>query len=169
MGYYYPRRFKDTIKKGEDYIDDFAPGLPFLGNTVSVCYKKTPSREVVGSLDAGILFEEGEKGQGFLGKMEAIDYHGGERSRAEFDVDEMKIVWSGSQEDFEVSDRIGRLVASDEVDFCFPLFCFFVCVCLENRDFPVPDFRFFGFFVFLFGCWKIVENWIQELEVNSDF
>ena len=58
--------------------------------------------------------------------MEGIDYHGRERSRAEFDVEEMKIVWAGSREVFEVSDRIGRLVASDEV----VLFFLFLCLCL---------------------------------------
>ena len=46
--------------------------------------------------------------------MEGIDYHEGERSKAEFDVEEMKIVWAGAREVFEVSDRMGRLVASDE-------------------------------------------------------
>ncbi|KAL9665068.1 hypothetical protein QQ045_020477 [Rhodiola kirilowii] len=47
--------------------------------------------------------------------MEQLDYLADERSKAEFDVNEMKIVWSGSKHEFEVSDRISRLVASDPV------------------------------------------------------
>ncbi|MQM00172.1 hypothetical protein Taro_032903 [Colocasia esculenta] len=53
------------------------------------------------------------------GRMEieggAVDQLAGERSRAQFDVDAMKIVWAGSQHAFDVSDRISRLVASDPV------------------------------------------------------
>ncbi|KAI9111088.1 hypothetical protein K1719_017963 [Acacia pycnantha] len=45
--------------------------------------------------------------------MEGVDYFAPERNNAQFDVDEMKIVWAGSREAFEVSDRIARLVASD--------------------------------------------------------
>ncbi|XP_028772913.1 peroxisomal acyl-coenzyme A oxidase 1 [Neltuma alba] len=45
--------------------------------------------------------------------MEGVDYLSPERNNAQFDVDEMKIVWAGSREAFEVSDRIARLVASD--------------------------------------------------------
>ena len=47
--------------------------------------------------------------------MEALDYHAEERSKAEFDVEDMKIVWAGSRHDYESSDRIARLVASDPV------------------------------------------------------
>ena len=54
--------------------------------------------------------------------MGGVDNLAHERSKAQFDVGEMKIVWAGSRHAFEVSDRIGRLVASDPVNFCF--FCF---------------------------------------------
>ncbi|GLU05553.1 hypothetical protein SLE2022_226500 [Rubroshorea leprosula] len=47
--------------------------------------------------------------------MEGVDYHADERSKAEFDVEAMKIVWAGSRHVLEVSDRIARLVASDPV------------------------------------------------------
>ncbi|XP_039062518.1 peroxisomal acyl-coenzyme A oxidase 1-like [Hibiscus syriacus] len=47
--------------------------------------------------------------------MEALDYHAEERRKAEFDVDEMKIVWAGSRKAYEISDRVARLVASDPV------------------------------------------------------
>ncbi|KAI9076528.1 hypothetical protein K1719_041514 [Acacia pycnantha] len=47
--------------------------------------------------------------------MEAVDHLAPERNRAQFDVEEMKIVWAGSREAFEVSDRMSRLVASDPV------------------------------------------------------
>lgn len=49
--------------------------------------------------------------------MEGVDYLAPERNKAQFDVDEMKIVWAGSRHAFEVSDRIARLVASDPVSF----------------------------------------------------
>uniref|UniRef100_A0A1D1Z8Z8 Acyl-coenzyme A oxidase n=1 Tax=Anthurium amnicola TaxID=1678845 RepID=A0A1D1Z8Z8_9ARAE len=42
-----------------------------------------------------------------------VDHLAGERSKARFDVDAMKIVWAGSQHAFDVSDRISRIVASD--------------------------------------------------------
>ncbi|KAL5748442.1 hypothetical protein ACOSP7_025483 [Xanthoceras sorbifolium] len=45
--------------------------------------------------------------------MDGVDYLADERSKAQFDVDQMKIVWAGSRHAFEVSDRISRLVASD--------------------------------------------------------
>ncbi|KAL4351354.1 hypothetical protein GQ457_06G037570 [Hibiscus cannabinus] len=45
--------------------------------------------------------------------MEALDYHAKERRKAEFDVQEMKIVWAGSRQAYEISDRVARLVASD--------------------------------------------------------
>ncbi|XP_054810001.1 peroxisomal acyl-coenzyme A oxidase 1-like [Prosopis cineraria] len=45
--------------------------------------------------------------------MEGVDYLAPERNKAQFDVEEMKIVWAGSRDAFEVSDRIARLVASD--------------------------------------------------------
>ncbi|TYG54927.1 hypothetical protein ES288_D09G230500v1 [Gossypium darwinii] len=47
--------------------------------------------------------------------MEPLDYHAEERSKASFDVEEMKIVWAGSRHAFEISDRAARLVASDPV------------------------------------------------------
>ncbi|XP_022718895.1 peroxisomal acyl-coenzyme A oxidase 1-like isoform X3 [Durio zibethinus] len=47
--------------------------------------------------------------------MAALDYHAEERSKAEFDVEEMKIVWAGSRHDYEINDRVARLVASDPV------------------------------------------------------
>ncbi|KAF7810081.1 peroxisomal acyl-coenzyme A oxidase 1-like [Senna tora] len=45
--------------------------------------------------------------------MEGVDHLAPERNKAQFDVDEMKIVWAGSRDVFEVSDRMARLVASD--------------------------------------------------------
>ena len=47
--------------------------------------------------------------------MEGGDHLAHERNKAEFDVNEMKIVWAGSRHAFEVSDRIARLVATDPV------------------------------------------------------
>lgn len=47
--------------------------------------------------------------------MDGFDQLAPERKKAQFDVDEMKIVWAGSRNAFEVSDRIARLVASDPV------------------------------------------------------
>ncbi|ESQ52191.1 hypothetical protein EUTSA_v10016360mg [Eutrema salsugineum] len=47
--------------------------------------------------------------------MEGVDHLADERKKAEFDVDDMKIVWAGSRHAFEVSNRISRLVASDPV------------------------------------------------------
>lgn len=49
--------------------------------------------------------------------MEGVDHLAPERNKAQFDVDEMKIVWAGSRHAFEVSDRMSRLVASDPVRF----------------------------------------------------
>lgn len=49
--------------------------------------------------------------------MEGVDYLAGERRKAGFDVDEMKIVWAGSRHAFQLSDRISKLVASDPVRF----------------------------------------------------
>ncbi|KAM7491188.1 hypothetical protein LguiA_034109 [Lonicera macranthoides] len=45
--------------------------------------------------------------------MEGVDHLADERRKAQFDVDEMKIVWAGSKHTFEVSDRISKLVAND--------------------------------------------------------
>ncbi|KAK3039514.1 hypothetical protein RJ639_028096, partial [Escallonia herrerae] len=42
-----------------------------------------------------------------------MDQLGEERRKAQFDVDDMKIVWAGSRHNFEVSDRMAKLVASD--------------------------------------------------------
>ncbi|KAL8111477.1 hypothetical protein AgCh_019263 [Apium graveolens] len=47
--------------------------------------------------------------------MEGVDYLAEERNKAGFDVNCMKIVWYGSQRDFNVSDRMAKLVASDPV------------------------------------------------------
>ncbi|XVF52578.1 hypothetical protein PTKIN_Ptkin05aG0029600 [Pterospermum kingtungense] len=47
--------------------------------------------------------------------MAALDYLAEERKMAEFDVEEMKIVWAGSRHACEISDRVSRLVASDPV------------------------------------------------------
>ncbi|KAK4389542.1 Peroxisomal acyl-coenzyme A oxidase 1 [Sesamum angolense] len=45
--------------------------------------------------------------------MEGVDYLADERKKAAFDVEAMKIVWAGSRDAFEVSDRISKLVAND--------------------------------------------------------
>lgn len=45
--------------------------------------------------------------------MEVVDHLAPERQKAEFDVNAMKIVWAGSQHNFELSDRISKLVAND--------------------------------------------------------
>ncbi|KAG7016877.1 Peroxisomal acyl-coenzyme A oxidase 1 [Cucurbita argyrosperma subsp. argyrosperma] len=45
--------------------------------------------------------------------MEGVDHLAHERNSAQFDVDEMKIVWAGSRHAYEVSDRMSRLVAND--------------------------------------------------------
>lgn len=47
--------------------------------------------------------------------MEGIDYLANERRKSEFDVEEMKVVWAGSRQALEVSDRISKLVANDPV------------------------------------------------------
>ena len=47
--------------------------------------------------------------------MEGVDYLGDERRKAEFDVDEMKIVWAGSKHAFDLTDRMSKMVASDPV------------------------------------------------------
>ncbi|KAK7262141.1 hypothetical protein RJT34_29702 [Clitoria ternatea] len=44
-----------------------------------------------------------------------VDHLGFERNKAQFNVDDMKIVWAGSRHAFEVSDRMARLVAADPV------------------------------------------------------
>jgi hypothetical protein len=64
--------------------------------------------------------------------MEGVDHLAFERKKAQFDVNDMKIVWAGSRQEFELSDRISRLVASDPVNsivfltiiFYFIFFCF---------------------------------------------
>lgn len=53
--------------------------------------------------------------------MEGVDNLASERNKAEFDVEEMKIMWAGSPHAFQLSDRMSRLVASDPVN----LFSFF--------------------------------------------
>ncbi|KAJ4956491.1 hypothetical protein NE237_013274 [Protea cynaroides] len=47
--------------------------------------------------------------------MEEVDHLAHERSKTQFDVAAMKIVWAGSKHEFEISDRVSRLVASDPV------------------------------------------------------
>lgn len=47
--------------------------------------------------------------------MEGVDHLAHERQKAQFDVEEMKLVWAGSRHALEVSDRMSRLVASDPV------------------------------------------------------
>ncbi|KAF5729829.1 putative acyl-CoA oxidase [Tripterygium wilfordii] len=42
-----------------------------------------------------------------------VDHLAHERNKAQFDVEEMKIVWAGSRHAFDVSDRMACLVASD--------------------------------------------------------
>ncbi|WCJ25854.1 Peroxisomal acyl-coenzyme A oxidase 1 [Euphorbia peplus] len=42
-----------------------------------------------------------------------VDHLATERSKAQFDVEDMKIVWAGSRHALEVSDRMARLVATD--------------------------------------------------------
>jgi len=42
-----------------------------------------------------------------------MDYLADERKKAEFDVEEMKVVWAGSRHALEVSDRMAQLVAND--------------------------------------------------------
>ncbi|MCL7040067.1 hypothetical protein MKW94_007402, partial [Papaver nudicaule] len=49
--------------------------------------------------------------------MKELDYLANERKTAEFDVEAMKIIWAGSQQSLQISDRMSRLVASDPV-FC---------------------------------------------------
>jgi hypothetical protein len=49
-------------------------------------------------------------------KMEGVDHLAFERKKAQFDVNDMKIVWAGSRQEFELSDWISRLVASDPVN-----------------------------------------------------
>lgn len=51
--------------------------------------------------------------------MAGVDYLAFERIKAQFDVNELKIVWAGSREEFELSDRISRLVANDPVNLLF--------------------------------------------------
>ncbi|XP_031128030.1 peroxisomal acyl-coenzyme A oxidase 1-like [Ipomoea triloba] len=45
--------------------------------------------------------------------MASVDFLAGERRKAEFDVDAMKIAWAGSLSEFQLHDRISKLVASD--------------------------------------------------------
>ncbi|RZR83428.1 hypothetical protein BHM03_00010029 [Ensete ventricosum] len=45
----------------------------------------------------------------------AVDHLAHERSRAQFDVEAMKIAWAGSKHAVDVADRMARLVASDPV------------------------------------------------------
>ncbi|KAK9698815.1 hypothetical protein RND81_08G133000 [Saponaria officinalis] len=42
-----------------------------------------------------------------------VDFLAEERKSAKFDVDAMKIMWAGGQHQFQVADRMARLVASD--------------------------------------------------------
>ena len=98
--------------------------------------------------------------------MEGIDYHEGERSKAEFDVEEMKIVWAGSREVFEVSDRMGRLVASDEVNFFVFSFGFlgvFGCSQIVGElGFFSSGFRRSFIFPCVFVCRKVMRKDILD-------
>ncbi|XP_039050935.1 peroxisomal acyl-coenzyme A oxidase 1-like isoform X1 [Hibiscus syriacus] len=47
--------------------------------------------------------------------MEPLDYLAEERSKASFDVEEMKIIWAGSRHAYDMSNRMARLVASDSI------------------------------------------------------
>ncbi|KAI3706863.1 hypothetical protein L6452_24891 [Arctium lappa] len=48
--------------------------------------------------------------------MEGVDYLSDERKKALFDVEAMKVVWVGSCEALEVSDRIAKLVANGPLE-----------------------------------------------------
>ncbi|KAM1037334.1 hypothetical protein ACFX15_031504 [Malus domestica] len=47
--------------------------------------------------------------------MEGVDHLAQEESKAQFDVDQMKVIWVGSYHTLEVSDRIAHLIVSDPV------------------------------------------------------
>nr|XP_043633173.1 peroxisomal acyl-coenzyme A oxidase 1-like [Erigeron canadensis]XP_043633175.1 peroxisomal acyl-coenzyme A oxidase 1-like [Erigeron canadensis] len=47
--------------------------------------------------------------------MEGLDYLSDERKKAEFDVEAMKVAWAGSRHEFQVADRMAKLVANDPV------------------------------------------------------
>ncbi|KAF6143880.1 hypothetical protein GIB67_001674 [Kingdonia uniflora] len=49
--------------------------------------------------------------------MEEVDHLADERSKAQFDVKAMKIVWAGSKQQLDVSEQIARLISSDP-GFC---------------------------------------------------
>ena len=55
---------------------------------------------------------------------DGVDHLAFERNKAQFDVEDMKIIWAGSRQDFELSDRISRLVASDPVNSPLSFFNF---------------------------------------------
>lgn len=57
--------------------------------------------------------------------MERVDHLADERNKAEFNVDDMKIVWAGSRHAFDVSNCMSRLVANDPVRFLLPPFSVF--------------------------------------------
>ncbi|XP_021757818.1 peroxisomal acyl-coenzyme A oxidase 1-like [Chenopodium quinoa] len=42
-----------------------------------------------------------------------VDYLADERKKAQFDLNAMKILWAGNQHQFQIADRMARLVASD--------------------------------------------------------
>ncbi|KAL8103166.1 hypothetical protein AgCh_027635 [Apium graveolens] len=48
-------------------------------------------------------------------ERQGVDHLADERSKAEFDVDAMKIVWAGSQHAFDLADRMSKLVSADPV------------------------------------------------------
>ncbi|XP_065862816.1 uncharacterized protein [Euphorbia lathyris] len=52
-------------------------------------------------------------------KMGTVYYLALERNKAQFDVEEMKIVWAGSRHALEVSDRMARLVAAIRLPLLF--------------------------------------------------
>lgn len=78
--------------------------------------------------------------------MEGVDYLADERKKAEFDVDEMKIIWAGSRHHFQLSDRISKLVANDPVIPPFQFLEFFVCLIID----PLPFGWIMRFIVILF-------------------
>ena len=64
--------------------------------------------------------EAGEKAT-MEGLEGGVDYLADERKKTQFDVDAMKIFWAGGRHEFQVADRIARLVASDPVSITLSL------------------------------------------------
>eukprot|EP00249_Psilotum_nudum_P013455 c24341_g1_i1 orf=229-789(+) len=53
--------------------------------------------------------------EGGSSSSDTLDYLADERCKAEFDVNSMKLVWAGGEQNLELTERIGRLVANDPV------------------------------------------------------